>query len=146
MYSANKFFHPTPENPMLESLLSEPWDCNPEAHDESQKVNNPPVSNRALPFINLANETNQTAVTETSYWPIIRKYILEEDPDAKPVRAICAICWDELHVTCILRLTIRETLVLWPHAATSCVRHAGLAGSMTTTLRVILPSADVRFA
>ncbi|EXL79975.1 hypothetical protein FOPG_06427 [Fusarium oxysporum f. sp. conglutinans race 2 54008] len=36
-----------------------------------------------------------------SFWPNIRKHILADDPDAKPMKAICAICWDELHVTCM---------------------------------------------
>ncbi|KAK2689666.1 hypothetical protein QWA68_011971 [Fusarium oxysporum] len=35
-------------------------------------------------------------VTE-SFWP----NILADNPNAKPMKAICAICWDELHVTCI---------------------------------------------
>ncbi|KAF5568002.1 hypothetical protein FNAPI_406 [Fusarium napiforme] len=39
-------------------------------------------------------------VTET-FWPNIRKHILADDPNATPIKAICPVCWDELHVTCI---------------------------------------------
>ncbi|RKL07965.1 hypothetical protein BFJ71_g1877 [Fusarium oxysporum] len=49
---------------------------------------------------NHANNKAEGIVTE-SFWPNIRKHILADNPNAKPMKAICAICWDELHVTCI---------------------------------------------
>ncbi|KAI7765517.1 hypothetical protein LZL87_007268 [Fusarium oxysporum] len=49
---------------------------------------------------NHANNNAEGIVTE-SFWPNILKHILADDPDAKPMKAICAICWDELHATCI---------------------------------------------
>ncbi|KAF5654112.1 hypothetical protein F25303_1659 [Fusarium sp. NRRL 25303] len=42
----------------------------------------------------------EDAVEET-FWPNIRKYMVGEDPNAKPMKAICSVCWDELHVACI---------------------------------------------
>ncbi|KLP00636.1 uncharacterized protein FFB20_03493 [Fusarium fujikuroi] len=40
-------------------------------------------------------------VVEENFWPNIRKHILADDPEAEPIKAICSVCWDELHVTCI---------------------------------------------
>ncbi|KAF5643202.1 hypothetical protein F52700_2918 [Fusarium sp. NRRL 52700] len=40
-------------------------------------------------------------VVRETFWPNIRKHILADDPNAKPIKAICSVCWDELKVTCI---------------------------------------------
>ncbi|RKK84046.1 hypothetical protein BFJ69_g2348 [Fusarium oxysporum] len=54
----------------------------------------PFASSQTLEFI-----TKAEGIVTGSFWPNIRKHILADDPNAKPMKAICAIFWDELHVT-----------------------------------------------
>ncbi|KAF5666925.1 hypothetical protein FCIRC_10004 [Fusarium circinatum] len=50
--------------------------------------------------VNRANNKVLDAGTE-NFWPNIRKHILADDPNSTPMKAICATCRDEVHVTCI---------------------------------------------
>ncbi|KAF4340148.1 GNT1 alphan-acetylglucosamine transferase [Fusarium beomiforme] len=93
--SANAFLHPSPEAPEMEWLIA----YNSEDYEDFIKVHKPLPPIPASPSRKSANFKSEPAVTETSYWPMVRKHILEDDPDSMPMKAICAICWDELFVT-----------------------------------------------
>ncbi|PCD31293.1 hypothetical protein AU210_010948 [Fusarium oxysporum f. sp. radicis-cucumerinum] len=90
----------------LSASKSPPKEAQPHPFASSQtlefitKVNANPNCPFDPQIENHANKKAESIVTE-SFWPNIRKHILADDPNAKPMKAICAICWDELHVTCI---------------------------------------------